>query len=93
MGITIYMDINITDKGFQPNNIVIEPSEHVIWHNNDNRPHTVSASDGHSFDSAEIAPGTSFELDLRQKGIYGYYDRLNPELQGELSIANIPATD
>ncbi len=93
MGITINMDINITNKGYQPNNVVIGPSEHIIWHNNDNRPHTVSASDGHSFDSAEIAPGTSYEFSFREKGIFGYYDKLNPDLQGEISISNIPPSE
>lgn len=87
------MDIEITKEGFKPNNVVAEPPEFVVWHNKDDEPHTVTAADGHSFDSASIPPGGIYEFNFRKKGIYAYYDKYKPQLQGEISISNIPPAD
>lgn len=87
------MDIDITKEGYKPNNVVVEPPEQVVWHNNDKKEHTVTAADGHSFDSGPIPPGGSFEFNFRNKGIYAYSDKHQPQLQGEISISNIPATE
>ncbi len=87
------MDIDITKEGFKPDNIVLEPPEMVVWHNKDDKAHTVTATDGHSFNSGEIEPGQNYQFNFRKKGIYGYFDKHEEQLQGEISISNIPATD
>lgn len=87
------MEIEITKDGFKPNNAVAEPPEFVVWKNKDDSEHSVTAADGRSFDSGPISPGNSFEFNFRKKGIYAYYDKHKPQLQGEISISNIPPSD
>lgn len=87
------LQIEITGQGFKPDNVILQPHNMVKWLNNDNKPHSVKAEDGHSFNSSALQPGEVFEYHFHEKGIYGYYDELNPRLRAEISISNIPSAE
>lgn len=54
----------------------------VVIENEGRLPHTFTAADG-SFDSGQISPGSSFELNLDTPGIYKVYCTLHGTAKGQ----------
>lgn len=52
-----FRPIQIVDNAFQPDNLVVQLGDTVVWQHNGDRPHGVKSNDG-SWDSS---PGCSFE--------------------------------
>ena len=73
--------------GYDPDNItvVIGVNNTVIWTNNDNEPHTVTASDG-SFDSGNINPGATFTYTFTTPGTYTYICTYHPWMHGYVTV-------
>jgi plastocyanin len=73
--------------GYDPDNItvVIGVNNTVIWTNNDNEPHTVTAADG-SFDSGNMNPGATFTYTFTRPGIYTYICTYHPWMHGYVTV-------
>ena len=73
--------------GYNPDNItvVIGVNNTVIWTNNDNEPHTVTASDG-SFDSGNMNPGARFAYTFTTPGTYTYICTYHPWMHGYVTV-------
>jgi plastocyanin len=73
--------------GYDPDNItvVIGVNNTVIWTNNDNEPHTVTASDG-SFDSGNMNPGATFAYTFTKPGTYTYICTYHPWMHGYVTV-------
>ena len=73
--------------GYAPDNItvVIGVNNTIIWTNNDNEPHTVTASDG-SFDSENMNPGASFTYTFTTPGTYEYICTYHPWMHGYVIV-------
>jgi plastocyanin len=73
--------------GYAPDNItvVIGVNNTVVWTNNDNEPHTVTASDG-SFDSGNMNPGATFTYTFTKPGTYRYICTYHPWMQGYVIV-------
>jgi plastocyanin len=73
--------------GYNPDNItvVIGVNNTVIWTNNDNEPHTVTASDG-SFDSGNMNPGATFTYTFTTPGTYTYICTYHPWMHGYVTV-------
>jgi plastocyanin len=73
--------------GYDPDNItvVIGVNNTVIWTNNDNEPHTVTASDG-SFDSGNINPGATFTYTFTKPGTFRYFCTPHPWMHGYVTV-------
>jgi len=73
--------------GYEPDNItvVIGVNNTVIWTNNDNEPHTVTASDG-SFDSGNMNPGDTFTYTFTKPGAYTYICTYHPWMRGYVTV-------
>jgi plastocyanin len=73
--------------GYDPDNItvVIGVNNTVIWTNNDNEPHTVTASDG-SFDSGNMNPGATFAYTFTKPGTFPYTCTYHPWMQGYVTV-------
>jgi len=71
--------------GYDPDNItvVIGVNNTVIWTNNDNEPHTVTASDK-SFDSGNMNPSAPFTYTFSKPGIYAY--TYHPWMRGYVAV-------
>lgn len=67
----VTIKINITETGFNPNFVTIHEGDTVIWTNGDDVSHTVTSG---SFDSDEIAPGSSYTRTFNQMGTLDYQD-------------------
>jgi plastocyanin len=73
--------------GYNPDNItvVIGVNNTVIWTNNDNGPHTVTASDG-SFDSGNMNPGATFTYTFTTPGTYTYICTYHTWMHGYVTV-------
>jgi plastocyanin len=50
-------------------------------------PHTVTADDGHSFDSGTVQPGASPSIQVPGAGAYAYHCTIHPFMTGTLMVA------
>ena len=73
--------------GYAPDNItvVIGVNNTVVWTNNDNEPHTVTATDG-SFDSGTMNPDATFTYTFKTPGTYTYICTLHPWMHGYVTV-------
>ena len=73
--------------GYNPDNItvVIGVNNTVIWTNNDNEPHTVTALDG-SFNSGNMNPGDTYTYTFTKPGTYPYTCTYHPWMHGYVTV-------
>jgi plastocyanin len=62
----------IVDNAYQPKQIEVDPGTTVMWTQEGELPHTVTADDG-SFDSGEMGQGDTYSRTFQQSGSYPYY--------------------
>ena len=63
--------VALAGTAFTPRTVTVAAGGTVTWNNNDDRPHTVTASDA-SFDSGILARGATFERTFATPGTYAY---------------------
>jgi plastocyanin len=86
--------IPFTDLGsapYEPTTISIPTGMTVIWFNEDQSEHSVTASSapqGAAFDSGLIAPGGFFTHTFSVPGIYDYDDSANPSSKGRIKVGS-----
>ena len=71
---TVDATMYITDQGFNPAVVSVEPGSIIEWVNLDLAEHTAAGS---SADSGVLEPGQSFRLMLDEPGVYTVEDRAN----------------
>jgi len=73
--------------GYNPDNItvVIGVNDTVIWTNNDNEPHTVTALDG-SFNSGNMNPGDTYTYTFTKPGTYPYTCTYHAWMHGYVTV-------
>jgi len=76
-----------TSKGYAPDSItvVLGVNSTVVWTNNDNSPHTVTANVG-SFYSGNMAPGESYSYTFTKAGVYDYHCTYHPWMVGSVTV-------
>jgi len=77
----------ITMKGmvFSSTSLQIKTGTTVMWMNDDNTTHTVTADDG-TFDSGDIAPGGSFSHTFAATGTFAYHCKLHSNMTGVIVV-------
>ena len=80
-------DVEISIKGmkFGPDAVTIKTGQTVTWTNNDQRDHTVAATDN-SFNSGNLSPGATFSYKFTKPGTYHYACTLHPRMKGEIVV-------
>lgn len=82
--------ITITNLSFSPDSVTVESGTTVRWVNNDKVEHAIATVDGSGspdiFDSASIAVGSTYTLQLNKPGTYKYYCKLHPAMKGEIIV-------
>jgi plastocyanin len=58
----------------------------VTWKNRDGTAHTVTARDGRSFDSRQIATGGSFSHTFSKRGTFAYLCTIHPFMKGTIRV-------
>ena len=91
--------VEITDKGFQPQQIEVMAGQSVIWMNNATKEHTVTAraaaapeqddekdKSKAAFDSGPIKPGGSFSFKFEKPGTYPYACSIHKTMTGSVVV-------
>ncbi len=81
--------VNVNLPGYTPTDItvVIGINNTVKWTNNDNMPHTVTASDG-SFDSGSMNPGATYLYTFTKPGVYHYVCTYHNWMHGTVTVVS-----
>jgi plastocyanin len=78
--------IKMNNFAFSPATLTISHGAVVGVTNDDSAAHTITADDGHSFDTGSIAPGASGKLTAPKPGRYAYHCTIHPFMHGTLVV-------
>jgi plastocyanin len=77
--------IKIDNFAFSPNTLTVSGGR-VTVSNADSTTHTVTADDGHGFDTGPVSPGSSSPLTVTKPGRYAYHCSIHPDMHGTLVV-------
>ena len=78
--------ITISNFKFSPSTLRAQNGAGIKVANDDSAPHTVTADDGHSFDSGTVDPGASTTIKAPAAGTYSYHCTIHPFMKGKLVV-------
>ena len=79
--------IRMQNSAFLPATLTVPVNSKVTWVNDDNVIHTVTAADG-SFNSGDIAEGSSYSRTFATTGTIKYYDSHTHSMTGILVVSD-----
>jgi plastocyanin len=79
----------IRNLAYAPANLVIDAGTTVIWRNQDQLEHTVTASD-RSWDSGLIRPGATWQHTFERAGTYRFFCTPHPFMRGTITVRERP---
>lgn len=82
---TSTVTVDIKSFAFTPKEITVAPGTRVVWTNRDDTPHTVTATD-HSFASAGLDTGDTFEHTFGAEGDFAYLCTVHPYMTGVVHV-------
>lgn len=78
--------VTIEDLKYKPAEIKVKVGDTVVWTNNDDREHTVTAEDG-SFKSGRLRSGKVFKFTFKKAGRFPYKDDFFARMSGVVVVA------
>ena len=78
--------VAIDNFAYVPPSLSVASGTTVTWTNDDDVQHTVSADDGHTFDSSAFGHGQRFQFTAGAPGTYSYTCRIHPFMHGTLTV-------
>ncbi|HSF50443.1 MAG TPA: hypothetical protein VLA74_06760 [Nitrososphaeraceae archaeon] len=77
--------------GYDPSQVAIPAGMSVVWFNDDSNPHSVTtiSSAPEQFDSGIIPPGGFSVMTFTKPGLYIYYDKMNPAVEGSIIVGDL----
>jgi plastocyanin len=77
--------------GYDPSQVAIPAGMTVVWFNDDSNPHTVTTISAapEQFDSGIIPPGGFSVMTFTHPGLYIYYDKMNPSVEGSIIVGDL----
>ena len=79
------LSAQVADFSFQPARLEVKPGTTVVWTNQGQVIHTVTAEDG-SFDSGEIDSGAKGSITFSRPGTYPYHCTPHPFMKGVVVV-------
>src|SRR5947199_9619314 len=77
--------VNMEDLKYKPKELTIKVGDTVVWTNNDDREHTVTADDG-SFKSGSLRSGKSYQRKFMKAGKFPYHDERFGRMSGVIIV-------
>ena len=76
---------------YDPSQVAIPAGITVVWFNDDSNPHTVTTISAapEQFDSGIILPGGFSVMTFTHPGLYIYYDKMNPSVEGSIIVGDL----
>ena len=78
--------VTISDFKFKPNPLTAQSGASVKVTNDDSASHTVTADDGHSFDTGTLGQGSSKTISVAKAGTYPYHCSIHAFMHGKLIV-------
>jgi plastocyanin len=78
--------ITISNFKFSPGTLRVQDGAGMRVANDDSTAHTVTADDGHSFDSGTVDSGASTTIRAPAAGTYSYHCTIHPFMKGKLVV-------
>jgi plastocyanin len=78
--------IKIADFAFSPATVTVAGGARVAVTNDDSAAHTLTADDGHSFDTGSIDSGSSSTVTAPKPGRYPFHCSIHPFMHGTLVV-------
>ncbi|MBI4009056.1 cupredoxin domain-containing protein [Candidatus Roizmanbacteria bacterium] len=84
--------VNLTDSGFDPQEITVKVGTKVVWVNKTDQTGNVSSAKHPThlvyppLNLGDFEPGESVSLVFNEAGSYGYHDHLNPSQFGKVVV-------
>jgi plastocyanin len=78
--------VSIADFKFAPASLTAGAGARISIANHDGTAHTVTADDGHSFDTGDIDPNASATVTLSKPGTYKYHCSIHPFMHGTFVV-------
>lgn len=79
--------VAMTKQSFEPAQLSVAPGTTIVWTNNDDIPHSVTADDKR-FDSGALAPGQTFRWKADGAGAVSYHCIFHPSMTAVLSVGS-----
>jgi len=83
----VVMDVSISDSSYSPQTITVQQGATIMWTNNGNMPHTVTA-DNNSFNSGTINPGGTFSYTFNTPGTFSYHCNFHQGMNGTVIVGS-----
>jgi len=77
--------VQMQNMQFTPETVTIKPGDTIVWTNNDDRDHAVASAD-HTFDSANLSAGQTFEHVFNAAGSFAYTCKYHPRMKGTVVV-------
>jgi plastocyanin len=79
--------VTIKNLKYDPKQVTVKPGDTVVWTNQDNNDHTVTADDG-SFSSENLGGGDKFRHTFDKKGKYPYHCKYHPRMKAIVLVTD-----
>lgn len=79
------VSISIKNQAFSPVSVDAKVGDTIVWTNNDDRDHSVAASDG-SFKSENLRSGASFSFKPAKAGRISFSCSYHPREKGSINV-------
>jgi len=87
------MIVSIKNFAFNPPNMTVAPGTTLTWVNNDQVPHTATATNPAGvFDSGTLQPGQSYSFTFNKPGTYAYHCAIHPYMTGTVTVSGASAS-
>jgi plastocyanin len=77
--------VSISNFKFTPASLTVSGTRIAVA-NHDSTAHTVTADDGHSFDTGNVDPGASATVTVAKPGTYKYHCSIHPFMHGTFVV-------
>ena len=78
-------NVKIQGDAFSPSSLTVKVGDTVTWINNDNHDHTVTSDNG-TFNSGNIANGSTFSFTFNTVGTYSYNCSIHTSMTGTIVV-------
>ena len=80
------IEVSMKDVKFVPMKLTAKVGQTVVWTNDDDFPHTVTATMGEDFDSGNVAGGETYQYKLDEAGEIDYVCTIHPNQTGSITV-------
>jgi plastocyanin len=78
--------VQISNFKFSPASVTVKQGAGVTVTNHDSDTHTLTADDGHSFDTGDLGQGASQTISVSKPGSYPFHCTIHPFMHGKLVV-------